>query len=386
MVLGMTAVTAQKDYTQLNVEQLLQKGDQQDILHINISCPKNCPDLEKECCRYLFRDSISSTLQEAIERVRSAYDSYKDVKKKEVDSIERMIENNPKVNLLGYEMYKERIPQVGTCQTYRFKRMYKVNGQLSSDTFTILYDFRLKKILTFDDIFVPEVAAALNENAQGRPIHMMLHKTSIECGAEENGNVSFEKILFIENEHMFTDNFKQSIDLDKIKERITQLTEKKAQEIAAGLPTPEEEEIIIKTMKKVAPKIDEKLKKIILKDFKGLVGAGKKYETIEDIPGNLLMQNARKHIDALLDKSMPFGYWNPVLIFSVDNNGNLINVSTTLPNKEKNIAIVRSLPKWYTSKAFEEGKTYSMTFRLNKETGFFAPRLVLPRPSFPRWR
>ncbi|MBQ8968825.1 MAG: hypothetical protein IJ064_03705 [Bacteroidaceae bacterium] len=352
----------------------------------NLRYPMQSPNLEKECCLWLFQDSTSNTLREAVGKLESAYVESRPIPKRiriwETDDSLSML-NDDEIGLSAYELSMGL--QAGQCQSYYMKREEKVDGKIYYWSQSFIYDSRLEKILTVDDIFVPSVADSLKARANLNAISMHISRSrfaeslpqdEIKIQIDDDPIITISKdILQCSDE--FTEDFKISTQIqERFEAAVKSMREAainedrkrfegviKDWEEAQTMP-PKEKEKIKKLVVKMTPKIEKKLRDLIAKDYEEEIGEGLKYANVDEFVDN--RQWLPNYAEKLLEMTVPRDYHThfPKLLISTDDEGNISDVTTTLPWHVKNIAIMKSLPHWYTCKAYRKGKTSRWVWKL----------------------
>ena len=197
-----------------------------DTLHYLVERNKNWYDFKSEvaiysdsevlrrmCCQLLGIDE-QQTLQEYIEERLNTYDSH-------VPYSETLYNQHKREGFLGhhYIIIGPKDEAVGDYQTFEIYISYQRTGMKTEriQQRTFVYDKKNDKVLTVDDVFVPNISKDIKFRANNHHISLYVQKTQILCGlSPANGKISFGSNDYIQNEQSFTETFKQATACDEL--------------------------------------------------------------------------------------------------------------------------------------------------------------------------
>lgn len=184
--------------------------------------------LERTCCQLLGIDE-QQTLQQFVEERLNTY-------KSKVSYSDELLKQLKRAGFVGsdYIVVRPKGSPVGDCHSFELYRIYQESeeGKKFIGRWTFIYDMKNNKVLTLDDIFVPEKAAELKEKAGTDYIRLYVTNTNIYFGSTfETDHVNYETLEYIKNANDFTEQFIQSVAMgEQIAEHQRKEEEKKIQE------------------------------------------------------------------------------------------------------------------------------------------------------------
>ena len=179
----------------------------------NISIYKDCPAVE-QICRELLGVSGQQSLKEFVEGRIQTYDT-------KIPYSDSKFEELKRQGFVGhdYMIVRPKGKPVGNCQPFEIVRTYQDEGmeKKSIMLWTFLYDQKNDKVLTVDDVFVPEKAAELKEKAGEDYISLFAKDGKIYFGSTiANDYIMYKTLQFIQDADKLTDQFKQAVAFDKL--------------------------------------------------------------------------------------------------------------------------------------------------------------------------
>ena len=168
---------------------------------INLKYKNGCPELEKVCSEFLFDDSFSATLQEA---------SWK------YSSEKPKVENKKGVVIpdVVHTIKMEIVSDMPNCTSY-FLNIAVKNGKdnkfVSQKQWNLAYDTQHNKLLTIDDVMLPDAAERIKELANTRDIHLLISNESMAWGYLLNGNLKVHELIYTDKSSLFLDSFKNLV-------------------------------------------------------------------------------------------------------------------------------------------------------------------------------
>lgn len=137
---------------------------------------------------------------------------------------------------------------LGCIQMYSIMRNSRINGERRIFELSIVYNKTMDKILTVDEIFIPEVADKIKNDFGDYFINLNINNRCVICGYVQQGStISYNGHIYnyMDQDNVLTEDFKHSICFDKIKEDL--INEEKELEFARE----KERELEIKEQNKV---------------------------------------------------------------------------------------------------------------------------------------
>lgn len=179
----------------------------------NISIYKDCPAVE-QICRELLGISGQQSLKEFVEGRIQTYDTKIPYSSSKFEELKHQ-------GFVGhdYMIVRPKGKPVGNCQPFEIVRTYQDEGmeKKSIMLWTFLYDQKNDKVLTVDDVFVPEKAAELKEKAGEDYISLFAKDGKIYFGSTiANDYIMYNTLQFIQDADKLTDQFKQAVAFDSL--------------------------------------------------------------------------------------------------------------------------------------------------------------------------
>ena len=103
----------------------------------------------------------------------------------------------------------------GKCASYFLNKSVKGNqadaGASTKDQWNMAYDFQHNKLLSIDDIMIPEAAGQIKEKAGGRKVHLLISAISMVWGYLQDGNLKYYELRYADSPGIYSDSFKALI-------------------------------------------------------------------------------------------------------------------------------------------------------------------------------
>ncbi len=176
-------------------------------IKISIDTLASQPAFAQICARFLFKDSVSSSLQEAI---KSYFKQYTPCSA---------------TSNISFTHYFAVIVQGGNAGVYSsvlLKRTVTTHkGSEDAEKawrWNLLFDERHGKLLTIDDILIPEEAEKIKGWAGKKRLHLSVKFHGLELGVLQQGKLETKRIVFSDKPDVFLDSFRQLIGEDDFSE------------------------------------------------------------------------------------------------------------------------------------------------------------------------
>lgn len=166
---------------------------------INLMYKNGCPELEKVCSEFLFDDSFSATLQEASRLFASEKQEYN-----------KRIVTPDVVHTIKMEIVED----IPNCTSYFLNIAVKnaMDNKLQSQKqWNLAYDTKHNRLLTIDDVLLPDAAERVKKLADTRDIHLLISNESMAWGYLLNGNLKVHELIYTDKSYLFLDSFKKLV-------------------------------------------------------------------------------------------------------------------------------------------------------------------------------
>ena len=225
MAFGLYGEGNDRELTKDSLHYLVEKNENWCDFKSEISIYSDSQVLMRTCCQLLGIDE-QQTLQEYIEELLNSFDS-------RVPYSEKLYNHLKRERFLRHYhiMICPKGEAVGDYQT--FELYYQRTGTKTKRILqrTFVYDQKNDKVLTVDDIFVPDVSEDIKSRTNNQYISLYVQKTQILCGiSPANGKISFGSNDYIQNEKNFTETFKQAIAFDELRAEAEKQRQQKLRE------------------------------------------------------------------------------------------------------------------------------------------------------------
>lgn len=163
------------------------------------------PDFEKKCIEFLFRDTLSSSLKEAMDLYCKQFE-----RTTEHERGDEYCPHSFKI-IIADTLVSEQQKYVN----YLLSRTVStpVGGELKKTTgeWNIVYDVRNNRILGVDNIMTPDEAAKIKAKIGNRRFQLIVYEKSMVYGYMRKGEFVSSEIEFGLNPELFLDEFKSEI-------------------------------------------------------------------------------------------------------------------------------------------------------------------------------
>lgn len=198
----------------------------------NISLYSGSKVLE-QTSKQLLEISEQQTLQQFVDERLKTY-------KSKVSYSDDLLRQLKRAGFVGHDyiIARPKGAAVGNCQTFEVIRTYqeKDTEKMLLRIWTFVYDMKNDKVLTVDDIFVPETATLLKNNAGSDYISLFVKDKEIYYGSIlGNDYIKYETLKYAEYANEFTEQFKQAIAFERLAEADREAVEKVAKNLLEDL-------------------------------------------------------------------------------------------------------------------------------------------------------
>lgn len=171
--------TEEDEMVAVKTKKIIQSGDDNYLSTFALEFVEDSPVLEQFAARFLFNDSVSTTLIDAVNAyVRSLGDN-------ELDEIPEILKED---NLFVLQL---KTSHKGKYQCYNIAKRSKRTGQgISKEDIqqrNFIYDLTRKRILAISDVFEPNRAKLVEKQAKGVPIDMIMNDDTFVYTYKQNG-------------------------------------------------------------------------------------------------------------------------------------------------------------------------------------------------------
>ena len=327
----------------------LDKDKKYHRIAVNFNYKSDCAELEKACAKFFFNDSVSTSLEAAVKNYQAQFTTSKKYASQPDAEHNFMlsIADNSSSKYTSYLLGKADMTYDGNTQ--KKKKL----------TWNVVYDNMNDRMLTVDDIFVPNEAAKIKETIGKRRPQLFVTNSGVVWGYMVKGSLVQNKCLYKEKPEIYTEQFRQLIGDDAFVPAIA-----KDNEVPVGGGNNEAAGEVLKA-KEVIARQDPK------------TGAVKVFDVVEQMPA---FPGGPSALFEYLSKSIKYprkaeenGVQGRVIVsFVVERDGSITNVGVVKsvePSLDKEaVRVIKSMPKWIPGKqkgnAVRVKYTTPVTFRL----------------------
>ena len=328
--MGRTSIVSAKYYV---------KDNKVHQINYKLQYPKECPELEKICSKFLFEDSVSTTLQEATEKYTA-----------KISGGKQNVNYNYTTPDVVHTFSMDIIANMpGKCASYFLNKMVKDEqsdvNKSAKDQWNLAYDFRHNKLLSIDDIMIPEAAEKIKEKAGGKKIHLLVSTISMVWGYLQEGNLKYFELRYADSPGIYSDSFKDLVGRASFDSNMSRQSQNVIQNDQSGSSSTSIE--------------------------------GKVFDTVEQMPS---FPGGQAALFQWLSSNLKYpvvaednGVQGRVIVtFVVERDGSITDVKVVKsvdPSLDKEaVRLVKSMPKWIPGKQKGEAVrvkyTVPVTFRL----------------------
>jgi len=179
----------------------IDKDKKYHTLRVNFNYLSECADLEKACAKFFFNDSVSPSLETAVKNYQSQYPAAT-VYVSQPDYVQRFsffaISSSP-----------------GKYTNYEMKKYNEENDGITLKTRTLIwnvvYDTQHDRLLTVDDIFVPQEAVKIKEKIGNRRQQLLVSEEGVVWGYMQKGRLNQNRCYYRQNPFIFNEEFRKLI-------------------------------------------------------------------------------------------------------------------------------------------------------------------------------
>ena len=212
MALGLYGEVKDRELSKNKENYLAKKSNAWYDFYSDISIYSSSQVLERMCCQLLGINEQQS-LQTFVDKLLESYDSKIPFTK---EQFEQLKSEGPVG--IDYVIVRPKGQSVGNCQTFEIIRIIQNKGMKNKmlRQWTILYDKKNDRVLTVDDVFVPETARLLKTSANGNFISLYVQKTMVSYGSTiVDDKIHYDPLDYIQNANEFSEQFKQAIAFEE---------------------------------------------------------------------------------------------------------------------------------------------------------------------------
>ena len=168
---------------------------------VDFTYKTECADLEKACAKFFFNDSVSPSLETATRNYKSQYSESKTYRSVP-DFAHRfklsIISNSPG-KFTNYRLERTNVTYDGDTQKQK------------SLSWNVVYDNQRDRLLTVDDIFVPQEAVKIKESIGNRRQQLLVTNEGLVWGYLLKGELVQNKCYYHKTPLIFTEDFRKLI-------------------------------------------------------------------------------------------------------------------------------------------------------------------------------
>ncbi len=197
----------------ISVDKLVKQDGRWGHFRFLMDAPANSPGFEAASCRIL--GSEARTMEDFVDSQLKAYEEVEPYDREKFSKLNSM---GVGADLLLYTI-KPKEDALGNLQMYSIKHTNRSNGAGTSFELNVVYDKTKDKILTLDDVFVPEMAAKIKADFGKDFINMHVSNFGIWCALANNGkgfDFKDHAYSYRTYEKYLTEDFKQSIGFSEL--------------------------------------------------------------------------------------------------------------------------------------------------------------------------
>ena len=182
----------------------------------NFSIHKQYPELEKACCKILFKTD-SLPLQAAFKEHLNTYEKVQSPEK-------RMVYDDQKEEFTI--RFENGVEGKYLCYFVNYKKLWVGENMAHSRNRTrnIIYDVVHNKVLTLEDVLVPEKVEEIKSVIGDAFPQMGMNDKRLSVGCMKQGKLMAAELKYLDYPDAFTDQFKQLLDWDEIEQTLKQAT------------------------------------------------------------------------------------------------------------------------------------------------------------------
>ena len=179
----------------------LDKDKKYHRIAVNFNYTSDCADLEKACAKFFFDDSVSTSLEAAVKNYQAQFTTSKKYASQPDAEHNFMlsIADNSSSKYTSYLLGKADMTYDGNTQ--KKKKL----------TWNVVYDNMNDRMLTVDDIFVPNEAAKIKETIGKRRPQLFVTNSGVVWGYMVKGELVQNKCPYKQKPEMFTEKFRKMI-------------------------------------------------------------------------------------------------------------------------------------------------------------------------------
>jgi TonB family protein len=179
-------------------------------VNMNMAYVSNTHIMEKACAEFLFNDSASITLKDAIKRFQNGIG-------KKVDG------GNPIDGMHTFNIQlldKEGIGPftcylLGKTEVIAERTGNNLSRKRTSDSWNIVYDNENRRLLGLEDLLKQEELEKVKGELGERRLQLILYPDHLLWGYQADGKLTTHDLSFTNDSRLFADSFKKKIGLDK---------------------------------------------------------------------------------------------------------------------------------------------------------------------------
>ncbi len=205
-----------------NVEKLVKRDGRWAHFTFLLDAPTNCPGFEATCCWILGAEA--RTMKDFIDEQLGTCE------KVEPYDAEKFLKHYPGGDGADLLLYKIKPwgGAVGNLRVYTIRHINRYKDKETSFELSIVYDKTKDKVLTVDDVFVPEMAAKIKADFGEDFISMNVSDFGIWCALAGDGkgfDFKDHAYSYWKYGKNLTDDFKQSINFSELSQHFAEKEE-----------------------------------------------------------------------------------------------------------------------------------------------------------------
>lgn len=181
-----------------------QDGDKDKKCHrviVDFTYKNECADLEKVCAKFFFSDSVSPSLEAAAKNYQSQFSESKTYRSVPdfAHRFKLAISSNSPGKYTNYLLERTNVTYDGDTQKQK------------SLSWNVVYDTQRDRLLTIDDIFIPQEAAKIKESIGNRRQQLLVSNEGLVWGYLLKGELVQNKCYYRKTPLIFTEEFRKLI-------------------------------------------------------------------------------------------------------------------------------------------------------------------------------
>lgn len=199
----------------IEAKKVIQNGEDNYRITFRMEYAEEIPEIERFAAIFLFDDSVSTSILDAANAYLSSFGG------EEPDEMPTTFKED---NLFILQM---KTSHEGKYQCYNIVRVMKdsnqgiVKSRVKQRNF--IYDFTRKRILTVDDVFIPQRAERIKKLVEGTPVDMLMDDNTFIYTYKQNGKMLPElRFDLNKSPYLFTAEFLQLTGREKVDMPMTQ--------------------------------------------------------------------------------------------------------------------------------------------------------------------